>query len=481
VTRLPIRLRLTAAFAFAMVIVLAAACLFVYVHLRTDIDDAVTGSLETRAAAAVVLAERGDHLAPDDSGVLSETDESFAQLLGPDGRVLSAVGAVDAPALDGAALRRAARAPVIAERSLPGLDDTTRVLARPVDGRRGLRIVAVGQSLQDRNESLSALIGSFLIAGPLAVLAASIVGYGLATSSLAPVEAMRRRASAISLTGGEERLPLPAAHDEIRRLGETLNAMLDRLRRSFERERRFVADASHELRTPVAIVKTELEGALRTGDYGPEVGHALVAAVEECDRLAQLADDLLVLARAGDGRLPTRPEPLRAWDLLEGTRERFADRAAQHDRAVRIDAAPDLCVLADPLRLRQALGNLLDNALRHGAGDILLAAHRAEGSVELDVGDAGDGFTEGIGDRAFERFTRGDEARSREGAGLGLAIVKAIAEAHGGEVGIVDRGTGAAATIVRIRLPDRTPPMGPPSIFAPAPADEEPRSQAPLM
>ena len=129
---------------------------------------------------------------------------------------------------------------------------------------------------------------------------------------------MRRRAREVSLTRAGERLPLPAARDEIRRLGETLNEMLDRLQRSFERERRFVADAGHELRTPVAVVKTELEGALRTGDYGPEVREALVAAVEECDRLAQLAEDLLVVARAAEGELPVRPEELDAAHAAGG-------------------------------------------------------------------------------------------------------------------------------------------------------------------
>jgi two-component system OmpR family sensor kinase len=184
------------------------------------------------------------------------------------------------------------------------------------------------------------------------------------------------------------------------------------------------------------------------------VRHALEAAVEECDRLAQLAEDLLVLARAADGRLPTRVEPLRARPLLESTRERFADRAARHDRAIRIDADEDLSLVADPLRMRQALGNLLDNALRHGGGDVTLTGRRLDGGVEVAVQDEGPGFGAGLGDRAFERFTRGDEARSSEGAGLGLAIVRAIAEAHGGSAAIAD---GPGGTSVRLWLPDRAP------------------------
>jgi signal transduction histidine kinase len=261
---------------------------------------------------------------------------------------------------------------------------------------------------------------------------------------------MRRRAAEVSLAHAGERLPLPAARDEVRRLGETLNDMLDRLRRSFERERRFVADASHELRTPVAVLKTELEGALRTGAFGPDVRAALAAAVEECDHLAQLAEDLLVVARSGDGTLPVRREQVVVRGLLADVRERFVDRADRQGRAVHVDAADGLAVSADPLRLRQALGNLTDNALRHGAGEIVLAARRADDGIEFDVSDHGPGFAGEIAGTAFERFTRGDETRGRSGTGLGLAIVRAVAEAHGGHAEIV-RGRGAT---VRIWLPE---------------------------
>ena len=281
------------------------------------------------------------------------------------------------------------------------------------------------------------------------MLLASLLGYALATAGLRPVEAMRRRATEVSLSGGEEALPLPAAHDEIRRLGETLNEMLERLRRSFERERRFVADASHELRTPVAVIKTELDAALRTGDLGPHARASVLAAAEECDSLAQLAEDLLVVARAADGKLPVRREPLEARSVLDDVRERFVDRAAGLGRSIRVEAPDRLTLSGDPLRLRQALGNVVDNALRHGAGEVVLAARPADGAVELEVSDEGAGFERTIAERAFERFTRGDEARTRSGSGLGLAIVRAVAEAHDGRVSIV----GAGGAVVRISLP----------------------------
>jgi two-component system, OmpR family, sensor kinase len=451
--RLPIRVRLTAAFALAMMLVLVGAGLFVYLNLRADLDESVDAGLRTRAAA-IANAARGTDVPPAGAGG-GQAEESFAQVLDRAGRVLDVTGGVRDPVLTEGERRRAMRTDVIVERRVAGIEGTARLLARSLPTGSAGTVVVVGQSLDDRDVALSGLVTSFAVGGPLAILLASAIGYALASAGMAPVEAMRRRAAEVSLSDDDERLPLPAAHDEVRRLGDTLNDMLDRLRRSYNRERRFVADASHELRTPVAVVKTELEGALRTGDYGPRVHEALVAAVEECDHLAQLAEDLLVVARAGEGELPVRREPLAVRSVLEGVQHRFTDRATQHGRHVCIDAADDLRLSADALRLGQALGNLVDNALRHGEGDIVLRARSASGGVELDVADEGTGFDADIAERAFERFTRGDRARTRGGTGLGMAIVRTVAEAHGGWAAIVPGARG----IVRVWVPDdgRTP------------------------
>jgi signal transduction histidine kinase len=441
VSRLPIRARLTIAFALAMVVVLAGAGLFVYLRLKSDLDESLNAGLHTRAVA---VADAGSASA----GAPGDAEEGFAQLLDRSGRVLDAAGGAPAPALTRAELASAAQGARIApERRVPGIEGTARVLARPAGGDR---VVVVGQSLDDRDETLSGLVASFAIGGPIAVLVASVLGYALAAAGLAPVEAMRRRAQEVSLGGDDERLPLPAARDEVRRLGETLNEMLGRLRRSFDRERRFVADASHELRTPLAVIKAELEGALRAGGHDPEVRAALLAALEECDHLVQLAEDLLVVARSGEGDLPVRPEPLDARALLDGVRARFADRAGERGRSIRVEVADGATLVADPLRMRQALGNLVDNSLRYGEGDVVLGCRAAaDGRVELSVADSGTGFAGDIADRAFERFARGDGARTRGGTGLGLAIVRAVAEAHGGTAEIAPGG----GAVVRVTLP----------------------------
>jgi signal transduction histidine kinase len=197
------------------------------------------------------------------------------------------------------------------------------------------------------------------------------------------------------------------------------------------------------------VVKAELEAALRRAPVEGELRAALVAAIEECDHLAQLAEDLLIVARTGEGGLPVRPEPLAVADVLAGVRDRFGDRAAERGRAIAVESPDGLRVSADPLRLRQALGNLVDNALRHGDGTIVLRSRADGDAVNVEVADGGAGFPPELADRAFERFARGDATRTRGGSGLGLAIVRAIAEAHGGRAEIVPDGRGAT---VRIRL-----------------------------
>jgi signal transduction histidine kinase len=425
-----------------MVLVLAAAGTFVYLRLRADLTESLDNGLRSRAA---------DFVAAPGGSPLLEPEEAFAQLVTIDGRLVERTGGARGPALTPREARAATAEPRLGERSVEGVEGTARVLYRrvAVDGRP--RVVVVGASLEDRDETLSGLLASFAIGGPLAVLLASGLGYLLASAGLAPIEGMRRRAEQVSLRRAGERLPLPEANDEVRRLGETLNEMLGRLESSFERERRFVADASHELRTPLAVLKTELESALRGAGDDPARRESLLAALEETDQLAQLADDLLLLAQAGEGHLAVRLEPVDVRELLEQARDRFADRAREHGREITVDAPGALMAPLDPLRMRQALGNLVDNALRHGAGDVELSARRHDGTVEIEVADGGAGFPAELVPQAFERFARGDGARTRGGAGLGLAIVRAIAEAHGGTATIGGRnGAGAA---VGLRLP----------------------------
>jgi signal transduction histidine kinase len=237
---------------------------------------------------------------------------------------------------------------------------------------------------------------------------------------------------------------VPAARDELHRLGETLNAMLARLEEGLARERAFVADAGHELRTPLSILKLELDLTLAEARSRGDLEVGLSSAAEEVDRLAKLAEELLVIARADQGRLPVAKERLDVREVLEATAQRFAGRATSDGGTVTFAGADGLAVEADRTRVEQALTNMVENALRYGAGAVTLYAIERNGSVELHVRDEGPGFPEVFLPRAFERFSRADAARSGGGAGLGLAIVRAIAEAHGGSVGVTNQPGGGA-------------------------------------
>jgi signal transduction histidine kinase len=328
----------------------------------------------------------------------------------------------------------------MADRGPPvGAEDPVRLLATPVSAQGRPVVVVVGTPIDDRNDALRNLAGALLIGGPIALLLASLAGYGAAAAALRPVERMRRRAAEIQAGEPGTRLPVGPADDEIGRLGDTLNLMLERLEDAFARERTFVADASHELRTPLAILKVELELALREGRSAQELEAALRSAAEETDRLVQLAEDLLVIARVEQGRLPIRAARLEARDVVAAVEQRFAPRTA-----LAVRAPESLGLLADPVRLQQALGNLVDNALRHGGKQVELSVEPAGTRAELHVRDDGPGFPAQFVDDAFERFTRADPARSRGGAGLGLAIVAAIAQAHGGAAGARNLPGGGA-------------------------------------
>jgi two-component system OmpR family sensor kinase len=456
--RLSIRARLTAAFAAALVLVLGMAGLFVYLRVSSQLTETIDDGLQSRVGDLTALAADPRQEPPQLSGGLFEGEEGFSQILTTDGRVIaSTLQPRVAPAIDPEQLQGASREPVLLEdRDVPGIEGEARVLAAPAISPDGPRVVVAGASTDDRDEALAGLAGAFLIGAPLALVVASGLGYLLARRALAPVEAMRRRAEEITLERSGERLPLPRAEDEIRELGETLNAMLDRLEAALERERVFVADASHELRTPLANLRAELELADRSERTPEELRGALHSAADEVDRLSRLAEDLLVIARSDQGRLPIKREPVEIGAVLGRVAERFRRRAGASGREIVVDAPADLRAELDVLRIEQALGNLTDNALRHGGGEVRLSAHREDGLVSLEVADHGPGFPRGFESEAFERFTRADHGRTRGGAGLGLAIVQAIALAHGGNASVASE-PGDAATTLRIRLPIGTP------------------------
>jgi len=446
ISRLPIRVRVTAAFALAMAAVLAGSGLFLYLRLSSHLAVALDRDLRLRAQdlAALVSGPRPS-LASDTRVRLVERGESYAELVDSAGRVVDATQPLGRVALLAPAeLRRARRGPFYADRSrVPGLDEPSRLLATTVRRRGKPFVLVVGATLQDRAETLGSFRDELLIAGPIALALACGVGYLLAGLSLRQVEAMRIRASAISASTPGGRLPVPPTGDELERLGTTLNEMLERLEVALERERDFVADAAHELRTPLAALRTELELALRQARTPEELRAAVSRSSQETERLSRLADDLLLIARADRGRLPLRLEALDVDELFGSVVTRFDWRARELGKSVLVAPSRGLRVHGDRMRLEQALGNLVDNGLRHGGVAVELSAGAADGRAELHVRDNGAGFPPDFLGVAFERFSRADPARSGGGSGLGLAIVRTVAEAHGGSAAAANTSGGA--------------------------------------
>jgi heavy metal sensor kinase len=464
---IPLRLRLTAAFGLAMAVLLTAAGFLLYDHLGTSLDRTLAQGLRARAADISALVKQAD-TGLQQSGLRTD---GFAQVLDLHGKVLDETPGLSKSLLTAAQLKRAGNSPMLVSRTELG-EGAVRLLAQPVSAQGRRLVVVVGNTLKTRDDALATLRTELLVGGPIGLLVASAIGYLLAAAALRPVDRMRARAAAISASRLSERLPVAPSHDEVARLGDTLNEMLARLETAMERERSFVADASHELRTPLAHLQAEVELALDAPRTRAELESALREVGIETDRLSQLAADLLLLARADKGKLPLRVEEVALVDLLVGVTTRFERRARDASRRFEVNG-PHIQVHVDRLRMEQALGNLVENALRHGAGTIRLSATTEDGALELHVADDGPGFPVGFARHAFERFSRAEQSRGRGGTGLGLAIVAAIAVAHGGSVVVVPSAGGAD---VRLRIPDAVSEQQ-----APEPPSRRPRSGDPHL
>jgi two-component system OmpR family sensor kinase len=456
VNRLPIRWRLTLAFAVALTVVLTAVGAFLHFQLSSDVDRDIERDLRTRAAQLSGLLMREPISAlPTAAAEQLEPDETIAQILTPTGGVVAATAYADVKLLTHEQLRDAALGELFVDR--PGdarLDESLRVFAMPVHARDENFIVVVTDSLDERAQTLASTLGVEIVGLAAALAASCAVGYWVSGLALRPVEDLRQRAAAISGDdlADAERTPLPVSPvaDEIGRLGLTLNDMLDRIGRAqaaqrevLKQQRQFLADASHQLRTPLAIIKAEVELAQSGTTKGEDLEAAMTSIGEETDRLSRLTEQLLLLAAADEHRLSLSREPVELRDLLEEVAERGRGRAQLQGRMITA-ASDESTISADRQRLEYALGNLVDNALMHGAGDMQLVGKRVDDLVELQVRDHGSGFSQEYMAHPFVRFA--PTASTGRGTGLGLAIVQAITEAHGGVVSLTN-DAGAAVTL----------------------------------
>lgn len=450
---MPIRLRVALVFALALAIAFAlGGWLFI-----SQLSTAMLRS--TDSALAARLSQVGRDLEGETAPVAAVTaggpapGEYVVQVVDASGRVRrGSAHAGNASLLTAAELSRARRREVVLTRTID--DQPVRLLAAPLPEQHGWVGIA-GVSLGTSDGTLRQVTGGLLIGGTAFVILAGIGAYWLARAALAPVERLRREAAALSEDDTGATLRVPGSHDEIAALAGTMNDLLLRLRSALARQRAFVADASHELRTPFAVLHGELELAGRPGRGKEELSAAIASAAEEASRLTRITDDLLLLARGDENKLSLQVERTDVTSLLARSAERAGARAEAAGVTCRVEAAAGLTAIVDAGRIRQAVDNLVDNALRFAPPrtQVVIRAEIAGPSLVIEVSDSGPGFPAEFLPHAFERFRRPDQGRARSagGAGLGLAIVHAIASAHGGTVVAGNRPEGGAT--VRLEVP----------------------------
>jgi heavy metal sensor kinase len=336
-------------------------------------------------------------------------------------------------------------------------------------------VIETGNTYTRTRQTLRDLSWMFAWIFPLALVLAVAGGWLAIGRALRPVREISRNAERISWQKRHERLPVPLTGDELEHLSRTLNSMLDRLEDAFQRINRFSADVSHELRTPLTIIRGELESIVRQVPCPPQVLDGLGSSLEEVERLTRIVDHLLVLCRLDSGDEATPTELVNFGQLARDTADQMRLLFVEKDLHLALQTAPDVMVSGVPVRLRQVVVNLLDNAIKYSnpGGDIVLRV-AAEGDLAvLEVADNGCGISADHLPHLFERFYRADRARSRTsgGVGLGLSIVKAIAASHDGQVK-VDSVEGSG-TRFRFEIPAarETPDL---SVPAEAPAQSVP-------
>ena len=449
---MPIRLRVALVFVAALAVAFALGGWLFYSRLSASLLNATDAALAARLSqAGRYLQAQGAPPVPVNSSLLP--GEYLVQVLGPSGRVRAASpDAGTRPLLSPVEVRQARHGDLALTTTID--EDPARLMAAPLTGRPGWVAVAA-VSLDSSSTTLGDVTTGLLTGGVVFLIVAGLGAYWLARAALAPVERLRRQAAALSDTDTGSTLQVPRTHDEIAALAITMNDLLARLRRALARQRAFAADASHELRTPFAVLAGELELASRPGRNREELAAAVTTAGEEVARLARITDDLLVLARGDEDKLVLHPELTDVGALLARSAGQASGRAAKAGVSCRADAPAGLVATADAGRIRQAVDNLVDNALRFAprGTEIVLSANRAGPLLVIEVRDRGPGFPPDFLPHAFERFRRPDRGRARSegGAGLGLAIVRAITLAHGGRVAASNLPGGGA--VVRLEIP----------------------------
>jgi len=456
--RLPVRWRLMLWFAALLALVMALFGGAIYVALRQQLYDSFDEQLLNQTAltlAAVSVKNGAPTLEPSVANVADS--EFFLRLLDAGGETVFETGgnAAGVP-LDQTVITAALAGRIEYSAAHNEDNETVRLISVPVrpDDVKGdvSGVLQVGLDRNEIDEPLAGLFTALIVAGPVVLLFATAGGYLLAGRALRPVATITDLAARIGAGDLGSRLNLDLPDDELGRLARTFDAMLARMDDAFQRQRRFTDDAAHELRTPLSLMRSQVELTLARPRSTYAYREALQAVDGDISRMTALVGTLLTLARSDAGKLATERAPFDLANTVRLVLEQYAPLAEEAGIPLRDESSPTPLV-ADEDLLMQLLINLVDNALAHTppGGTVVAGCRPDDGRIHLWVGDSGEGIGTEHQDRVFDRFYRIDAGRSRDrgGAGLGLAICRAIAEAHGGTIGLTSRlGSGTRVEIV---------------------------------
>lgn len=455
-----VRARTAMSATLVVAVALAVAAVALVVLQRRQLVHGLASVAQQQGAEVAAQITEGGIGAVDITAVSATAGErALVQVVNVDGTVAGASASVQGEGPVSSANPGAGEVVVQAVKSLPiGDGEPFVVVTTGVRTGGGVARVVTAQSLETVERSTSVVLTLLGVGYPLMLLVVGGTSYWLASRALAPVEAIRRRVGEVSAVDLDARVPVPASGDEIARLAETMNTMLARLQKSASSQRRFVADASHELRSPLATIRAATEVA----NSHPEAldwPAAAATVLAETDRLERLVGDLLLLARADEHGLAMRMEEVDLDDIVTEEAARLRHGGLHH---VVVDVR-SVRVRGDAQHLIRAVRNLTDNASRHARTTIELHLHIKDGTAWVDVVDDGPGIPMAERDRVFERFVRLDASREREsgGTGLGLAIARQIARAHGGDLTVVYGNPGRGSRL-RLTLPVPRPTDQPP-------------------
>jgi len=460
---LPIKWRLTIWYGFVLSLILITFASGIFIYFKNSLQESIDAKI--RSIGEVLSSSMTDAHNTSVFGnferylenVLGKKPKGkFIQIMDSSGRIGAKMSDIEGEALPTSfsALERAMKGEIVYE-TIEKTKPRLRMITIPImENKKVTSVVQVGTSLEDFDETIKKLLLIMIISIPSSICVTIVVGYFMAKKALKPVDQIRRAAIKISSSNLDERIDIGGRKDELGRLAETFNAMIGRLKDAFQRINQFSIDVSHELKTPLTILKGETEVALRKEREKHDYQILLMSNLEEIDRMSCIIDDLLLLSKADMKEIKLNVEEVALRDLIMDVCMDMKVVADKKNVELEASELEDIRLKGDELKLRRMLLNIVENGIKYSqvGGKVSVSSCQNNGYVKIDVKDNGIGISEEDIKYIFDRFYRADRSRKREsGSGLGLSISRWIAEAHQGSIEVISQP--AQGSKFTIKLP----------------------------